>query len=203
MSAPQITVPDELFAPAGSLSFDGSYELDTLLSGPDLYDFPKPLTWHVMVSNTGDALLVSGTVEGTGRTSCSRCLEPFELSIMGEVEGYYILDEDAKPEDMEPDEYQVLPEDNVIDLEPILRSAIIMDLPLVPLCDEDCKGLCPYCGINLNKETCDCAKEHAHDELTDPVSNPFAALASLDLSDSESSSDDDSKSDGDSSADRS
>jgi len=45
---------------------------------------------------------------------------------------------------------------DLLDLAPLARDAILLDLPLAPLCREDCAGLCPYCGIDLNDETCDC-----------------------------------------------
>ena len=59
----------------------------------------------------------------------------------------------------------------VVDLESLLREQIILMLPLKPLCDENCKGLCPHCGANLNREKCTCK--------TDAVDSPFAQLAKL------------------------
>ncbi len=47
-------------------------------------------------------------------------------------------------------------EHDFVDLAPLARDAILLDLPLAPLCREDCKGLCPYCGIDRNEETCAC-----------------------------------------------
>jgi uncharacterized protein len=43
-----------------------------------------------------------------------------------------------------------------LDLEPLVHDACILELPLAPLCREDCKGLCPECGVNRNSETCSC-----------------------------------------------
>ncbi len=57
-----------------------------------------------------------------------------------------------------------------------IRGAVLGDLPFVVLCREDCKGLCPTCGCNLNEETCDCAERRAAE--VDPMS-PFSALASF------------------------
>ena len=51
----------------------------------------------------------------------------------------------------------------MIDLEPVLRDAAMLDLPFIPLCREDCAGLCPTCGVNLNDDP-----DHGHDEAIDP-----------------------------------
>ena len=167
-----IFVPEELFALAESSPFRGVFELPVLSVGPDEYRFAEPLSWDVTVTNTGEALLLMGSVRGTARTACGRCLEEFETALEGEVEGYVLLDASVPaPEDMDADEYSVLGEDHVIDLEPLLVAALVLELPLVPLCKEDCKGLCPTCGENLNEGPCGCAP--ADDEFS---TSPFAVL---------------------------
>lgn len=60
-------------------------------------------------------------------------------------------------------------EDEMIDLEPLLRDAVVLDLPFTPLCRPDCAGLCPTCGVNLNREP-----EHSHD---DTIDSRWAGLA--------------------------
>ena len=62
MEATRIPIPSELFAPAESSHFEGTYAVPVVKAGPDLYDFAEPLAWQVDVTNTGDALLVTGTV---------------------------------------------------------------------------------------------------------------------------------------------
>jgi uncharacterized protein len=54
------------------------------------------------------------------------------------------------------DDDAYLIEDDFADLAPLVHDAIFLDLPLAPLCREDCQGLCPYCGIDRNEATCDC-----------------------------------------------
>ncbi len=175
MEATRIPIPSELFAPAESSHFEGTYAVPVVKAGPDLYDFAEPLAWQVDVTNTGDALLVTGTVEGEAKTSCARCVDEFSFPVTGEVEGYFLIGADREaPEDMDDDEFDVLPDDNVIDLEPLLRAALLLEFPLVPLCDEECKGLCPTCGANLNDGPCGCAP--AEDAGDDAPPNPFAVL---------------------------
>ncbi len=184
MSDSIIEIPRELFAIAGSSSFEGRLDPQTIDAGPDSYVFDEPLAWQVDISNTGDALLVDGRVEGRGRTRCARCLDDMSIEVKGHVEGYFVLPEADEPEDRDDDEFERLPDSNTIDVEPLCRAAVLVEMPLVPLCREDCKGLCPDCGINLNEETCGCAAKRAAElaEEEDRL-NPFAALKGLDLED--------------------
>ena len=143
MESPHIEVPAQLFAPAESLSFAGTYNLPELVQGADTYTFEHPLTWEVTISNTGGALLVTGIVTADAITSCVRCLEPAEYRLEGEVEGYYLIpDSDVELTEEEKEEYELLGEDHIIDLSPLLVAALSLELPHTPLCDDECKGLC-------------------------------------------------------------
>ena len=175
MEATRIPIPSELFAPAESSHFEGTYAVPVVKAGPDLYDFAEPLAWQVDVTNTGDALLVTGTVEGEAKTSCARCVDEFSFPVTGEVEGYFLIGADREaPEDMDDDEFDVLPDDNAIDLMPLVHAALLLEFPLVPLCAEDCLGLCPTCGANLNEGACGCTSAAPGDGAP---ANPFAVLA--------------------------
>ena len=175
MEATRIPIPSELFAPAESSHFEGTFDLPVMKAGPDLHSFSEPLAWQVDVTNTGDAFLVAGTVEGEATTSCARCLDEFSFPVTGEIEGYYLIGSETEaPQDMDADEFDVLPDDNAIDLMPLLHAALLLEFPLVPLCAEDCLGLCPTCGANLNEGACGCTPATPGDDAT---ANPFAVLA--------------------------
>lgn len=187
---PVIHVPNELFAPAESSCFSGEYDLKVLDAGPDRYEFQKPCTWQVVVSNTGDAFLVTGTVEGVATTSCARCLESAQFPLAGTVEAYFLQSEEGSvPEDLDDDEFDVLPEDHLIDLAPLLDAALLLELPLIPLCDEDCFGLCSSCGHNLNEGPCACKKDEDVEEKA--ALHPFAALKDYPFEGSEAKASDD------------
>lgn len=174
-----IEIPHELFAPAESSRFEGEYAMPVLKTGPDLYTFEKPLSWSADITNTGEALLVMGTVEGDAQTSCCRCLEPVNIPFMGEIEGYFLIDPDGvAPEDMDEDEFDVLPDNRKIDFAALIKAALLLEAPLVPLCDDECKGICLTCGANLNQGECSCKQDG---EVVDDASanNPFAALKGL------------------------
>lgn len=172
--SPTICIPEELFACAESSCFAGTYDLATLEAGPDEYRFEKPLAWSVTITNTGDALLVDGVVSGVAKTDCARCLDEYQAEYTGEVQGYFLLsEENAAPEDMDDDEFDVLPASKEIDMKPLLEAGILLELPLIPLCKEDCKGLCSTCGENLNQRKCSCDSE---DTDFEQAKNPFSAL---------------------------
>lgn len=185
MDAVKFEVPSELFVTTESSSFAGQLNLGTLEAGPDTYRFKKPIEWNVTVTNTGDALLVMGTANAVATVPCARCLDDFDVELNGEVEGYFLLSEDGPaPEDMDDDEFDVLGADKVLDLEPLIIAALLVEAPLVPLCREDCAGLCAQCGANLNEGPCECSK-HTEDDgvprMSDGRISPFAALKDLDL----------------------
>lgn len=177
-----IDIPDNISDLAESLSFSGTLDLPELTSGPDTFTFREPLSWNVMVVNSGDKeLLVTGTVQGTAQATCGRCLDDFELPLAGEIEGYWLTENpgDDVPEDLAEDEFEVIGEDRQMDLFPFIQAALVLALPFVPLCREDCKGLCPQCGKNLNDGPCDCAPESGDGFDSN---NPFAVLKGIDFS---------------------
>lgn len=169
-----LVVPEDLFATAESSFYSGKFTCPVFSQGSDLYYFDKPLTYSFTITNTSGALLVMGTISGTARCACARCLEDALIDVDGEIEGYYLLpNSNRELTQEEEDEYVVLGEDRTIDLEPLFGAAISLALPLIPLCCEDCKGLCPQCGHNLNEGPCSCIEEE------DDSNNPFAILKTL------------------------
>lgn len=179
MSDLVVHVAPELFSCAESASFSGAFDPGAFSCGPDEYTAPQPLAYRVSLTNVGGAILVSGTVEGELSTACGRCLSDVSIGVSGEVEGYFLIEgEGEAPEDMDEDEFDVLPESHDIDLGVLLKAAVLVDLPLVPLCSEACKGICPQCGKNLNEGPCACAAAASDDEAAD-AKNPFAVLKDL------------------------
>jgi uncharacterized protein len=91
---------------------------------------------------------------------CARCLKEFDSSVDLDVcELFLAPDADVDVEDKES--YRIAGSD--LDLEPMLRDAVTLSLPLNPLCKEDCKGMCARCGRDLNLGDCDCTEDN-----TDP-----------------------------------
>lgn len=123
----------------------------------------KPLKHPVNI--TGEVMNRAGIVsfsylaEYTIETQCDRCLEDVTIEKSNRFE--HIIVESLNQDDN--DDYIVV-EDGILDLDELVASDITLTLPFKVLCDDNCKGLCPDCGKNLNKEKCDC---HT-DEWADP-----------------------------------
>jgi uncharacterized protein len=100
------------------------------------------------VASTGGGVIVEGTVRAPYEGECRRCLE----AASGELE---IAVREVCLDESDPElGYGVEPD--WLDLEPIVHDACILELPLAPLCREDCQGLCPECGVNRNNQSCSC-----------------------------------------------
>ena len=178
MNDATIKIPAELFAPAESSHFEGELDIPMLAAGPDEYRFNAPIVWDAEVTNTGDALLIMGKASGIAATQCARCLDDVEYDLEGDIEGYFLInDESAAPDDMEDDEFDVLPESHIVDMTPLICAALLVDVPEPPLCSDDCRGLCPQCGANLNDGDCGCVDEEAG--AFEEAKNPFAVLKGL------------------------
>ncbi|QKF06794.1 DUF177 domain-containing protein [Berryella wangjianweii] len=181
MAAALIKLPAELFALAEGSRFEGRLDVGELRLGPDSYRLDEPVTWEADVTNTGEAFLVAGVAHATARTECARCLSTVEESLTGSIEGYFLIDPEQRTVDgMEGDEFDVLPANHQIDLAPLITAGLLMELPGVPLCSEDCAGLCPSCGADLNEGPCACGGDPALDDFAQ-AAHPFAALRGLSL----------------------
>jgi uncharacterized protein len=115
-----------------------------------------------------EGVLVSGTVTAPVAAECARCLTPVADSVTVEVTELFAYPESATDRTADDDEVSHLVGD-LLDLEPVVRDALVLDLPLSPLCRDDCRGLCAGCGERLE----DLPDDHTH-TTTDPR---WAALA--------------------------
>ena len=143
--------------------------------GVDVLGVPagSPVELDLRLESVVEGVLVSGTVTATMSGECVRCLDPVTAPLVVDLQELYAFP-GARPgsEPDEDDDTEPLPEMNgdLIDLEPALRDAVVLALPLRPLCRDDCPGLCPQCGARLEDEP-----GHTHDAV-DPR---WAALGGL------------------------
>ena len=105
----------------------------------------------VLESLNGGAVMAAGTIDSPWAGECVRCLGPAGGRLSLAVREIYEPGSDAE-------ETYPLHGDQ-IDLEPLVRDAVLLELPLAPLCADDCQGLCPVCGVNRNQTSCTCAAE--------------------------------------------
>ncbi len=151
----------------------GTLALDGFIYAGCAVQLEDGIEYEVALSNTGEAITLTGQARAAATTDCHRCLEPAALELAGEVEGYFMFEAAEEVEGMEPDEFAAIGADGSFNIADNVLAAITNDLPQVVLCHEDCAGLCQHCGANLNVEECTCAADYI-----DPM-NPFAALAAF------------------------
>lgn len=120
---------------------------------PEDSDVELDLTFQ----SVSEGVLVSGTAFVQLHGQCSRCLTPIEESDSYDLQELFFY----PGNEVEEDESLVV--DETINLEEALRDAVVLELPFTPLCEDDCLGLCPDCGENLNLDP-----EHGHGEKVDP-----------------------------------
>jgi uncharacterized protein len=142
-------VPSSLAVSFGA-PFDEPHEF--LPRGPAETDVFPEAEVHVQVrlESFSGGLRARGRVEAPWHGICRRCSAPV-LGISSVEVNERFVDERGPGDD---DAYLV--KDNFVDLAPLTHDAILLDLPLAPLCREDCQGLCVYCGIDRNEATCEC-----------------------------------------------
>lgn len=113
-----------------------------------------------------DIYTVKGNVSTNLTLKCSRCLTNYDHELEAEFDEVFIPNDIETDWDMEKENVHVLFGDE-IDLSPIIEETVILSIPYIPVCDKECKGLCPSCGTNLNKETCNCKHEKIDPRLED------------------------------------
>lgn len=97
---------------------------------------------------------VRGSLAAPLELECRRCLEAMPKTL--ELDLDLLFDRDVDPDSAEPEIYPLESEATVLDLGPVLREQLLLAVPGYPVCREECRGLCPKCGTNLNEDDCDC-----------------------------------------------
>lgn len=128
------------------------------------------LDLDVKLESVIEGVLVTGTVTGPMTAECGRCLDPVDGEVVGEFTELFAYSDSTTDETTDADEVHRV-QDDYVDLEPVVRDAVVLALPFTPLCRPDCKGLCPDCGAKVDELPAD----HTHEKL-DPR---FAGLKRL------------------------
>ena len=152
--------------PGASVSFSVSVDLSDLCYGVS-YPVSEPVLAEGNVRNTAGVLVMQGSIATTIHGICDRCASEFHRKVEFPIDVVLV----TKLESEENEDEWVFPlEGDSADLDDIVRTVFVLSLDSKLLCKEDCKGLCPQCGKNLNDGPCNCRKE------LDPR---FAALKQL------------------------
>ena len=146
-----ITAPESLGTPVIGIPAGGELHVD------------------VRLESLHDGILVSADVDGDAVGECVRCLIEVSQPVQVEFQELFAYSED------EAFEYEV--HEDMIDLEPVIRDAVVLSLPFQPVCQQDCTGLCPQCGVRLLDNP-----GHKHEEPIDPRWAALGGLADFETS---------------------
>lgn len=136
------------------------------LATADEVVFPAPIQIALFIQPERDMIKVKGRVTFPLQTACSRCLAVFDSVVS---QGFTLRFSRQIPQDVHPEKDDgdieltaqqiglVFYEGDTIDLNDAVQEQIVLALPFKPICREDCKGLCPGCGVDLNHDRCQCA----------------------------------------------
>jgi uncharacterized protein len=160
--------------PRGPLVFDtrtlgpGSARSETRTApapaelGAGLVRIPEgsDLELAVQLEGVTEGVLVTATVTAPLAGECARCLDPFTSAMQVRFQELYAYEAAGREQDGYEEQDGYLLEGDLLDLEPALRDALVLELPLSPLCEDDCAGLCSECGVRL----AEAGPDHGHAE---------------------------------------
>jgi len=150
----RLDLSEILNRPGSVISFETQLDLsrETFGSGKPV---SEPVVCTGRVRNTAGVLVLTGTLSTTLHGVCDRCATEFDREIAFPVEA--VLVRELVNDNCDP--WTFLLQDNCADLDEIMTTAFVLSMDSKLLCREDCKGLCPSCGKNLNDGPCSCRKE--------------------------------------------
>ena len=143
--------------------FEQVYRPEQLAVSDDAFRVAAPVDLAFDIHKDKDQFRLAGSVKTTLELPCSRCLEPFtwsvDLSFDLRYQPHARNTGEGEREIEEDDLTTAFYENDTIDLGQMMREQFYLALPMKPLCRDECKGLCPTCGINWNKGACNCSNQ--------------------------------------------
>ncbi len=122
-------------------------------------EWPAGVEAALALDRTGELVAIRGRVRAAARLECVRCLRTFDLPIAADLT--VIMDRAGirrrLKHELEADDDMKSHDGRLLDLREEAREALLLELPITPHCREDCRGLCPRCGADLNDGSCGCA----------------------------------------------
>jgi uncharacterized protein len=143
-----VSIADLLHRPSMRRDEHLSGPIEELVVTETVVPTGSTLNVDVRIEAVSDGVLVKGTADVSWVSTCRRCLDPIAGATSSTFQEMY------SENPVEGDTYPI--RHDAIDLELVAREAILLDLPLAPLCREECAGLCVTCGSNLNDGACSC-----------------------------------------------
>jgi uncharacterized protein len=154
---------------------DRRYEAGAFTLGDEDFRLVSPAHLVGDVRPDKRRIRLTGRLEATLECDCSRCLEPFRVPVSAPIDTLFLpadanvgVDErEVREDDLGVSYYR----EESIDLGEVMREQFILALPMKPVCSEECRGLCPVCGVNRNREDCG-----GHEGWVDPRLEPLLKL---------------------------
>jgi uncharacterized protein len=146
----------EFDRPDGTISGEETVQIEDPLAG----EVKVPCRIELDYRQTSGTFHFHGRVAGTISSECHRCLDPVNVPVRGDFD---LMVRRGEHGGETADDLMVLsPSEHDVDLSPLIHETIVLNEPMLVLCTESCRGLCPVCGVNLNREKCN------HGEASDP-----------------------------------
>jgi len=121
----------------------------------------SPVEFDLRLEAVMEGVLVTGTAQAGLEGECARCLEEIDDQVVANFQELFVYEESNTAADGDDEASRL--EGNLLDLEPLLRDTVVLQLPFQPLCRDDCPGLCAECGARLADDP-----GHQHEEAIDP-----------------------------------
>lgn len=162
----KINIASVLKNEGASMDFSGTTEMGSFTFMGSPIEFAEDVSVKGTVLNIGGTIEVSADITGKYKTQCSRCCEDIVQSVECD------LFESVRSDFSDADAECLSLCGTALDIDGAVKSCVFNSVPLKFLCSEDCKGLCPVCGCDLNTVQCSCVREKEKE-------NPFSALEQL------------------------
>jgi uncharacterized protein len=170
-------VRDLLADPSLQIPVEATWTISSVKSGPETYKCLSPWVIKGILKGISDRVVeFNGTVDTSIQMRCARCLRPVVQPLHIEIRQRFV----KGPQDKDlmvlsdEDDFDILPIVNDrVDLDDTIHYEVQLGVPMRVLCKEDCKGLCPICGKDLNEGPCNC-KEDDSDPRWDALKNLFS-----------------------------
>ena len=148
----RIDITELLDGRQSQVSFDFSVDLQTMQGMPKESSFLAPVPVYGSIKKSENRIMITG--EGMAKLSllCDRCLSPVAVEVALKI------DETLSIHNSEEERSGIFSQ-NGIDMDMVVQEVLLASLPMKVVCSQDCKGLCPKCGKNLNQGNCSCSKE--------------------------------------------
>lgn len=143
-----------------SAKFEHTYDAEELVLDDEHVRLTEPPQVAGRINRSGHEVRVQGTIRARAEVDCDRCLKQVPVPVEAAFDVTYVPAEDyaeTEAAELQAEDLAVsVYEDNAIDVDELVREQVLLALPARALCTEDCKGLCPVCGLNRNDHPCEC-----------------------------------------------